>query len=243
MQQVFFRNSISLLVAAYLIKKEGLRFFGPKEYQPALLARSLFGFLGMILLFYASAHASQGDVSVLNRTNILWVCLFAALILKERISKEQIPMMALRPTFDSNVLPLLAAELSALCCGVAYVMISYCKGHVPSMTVVFYFSLFSTVGAGILMIPSWVFPTPKQWFMLILIGLFGSLGQIFITNAYQKAPAAEVSIYDYSGIIFSALIGTLLLHERLSASTVIGALLITAAGVLSYRSGRRKTGA
>ena len=252
MQQVFFRNSISLLVTAYLIKKEGLRFFGPKEYQPALLARSLFGFLGMILLFYASAHASQGDVSVLNRTNILWVCLFAALILKERISKEQIPMIALclvgtvvalRPTFDSNVLPLLAAELSALCCGVAYVMISYCKGHVPSMTVVFYFSLFSTVGAGILMIPSWVFPTPKQWFMLILIGLFGSLGQIFITNAYQKAPAAEVSIYDYSGIIFSALIGTLLLHERLSASTVIGALLITAAGVLSYRSGRRKTGA
>lgn len=249
MQQVFFRNSISLLVAAYLIKKNGLRFFGPKEYQPALLLRSLAGSLGMILLFYASAHASQGDVSVLSRTNILWVCLFAALILKERISKEEIPMIALclagtvialRPTFDSSILPLLAAELSALCCGVAYVMISYCKGHVPSTTIVFYFSLFSTVGAGILMIPSWVSPTPKQWFMLILIGLFGSLGQICITNAYQKAPAAEVSIYDYSGIIFSALIGMLLLGEGLAVTTVIGALLITAAGLLSYFNGRRK---
>ncbi len=54
------------------------------------------------------------------------------------------------------------------------------------------------------------------------------------------SPAAEVSIYDYSGIIFSALIGMLLLGEGLAVTTVIGALLITAAGLLSYFNGRRK---
>ncbi|MFQ8819489.1 MAG: hypothetical protein ACLR8R_10270 [Oscillospiraceae bacterium] len=49
--------------------------------------------------------------------------------------------------------------------------------------------------------------------MLILIGIFGAGGQIGLTYAYQKAPAAEVSIYDYSGIIFSAILGYVLLDE------------------------------
>lgn len=52
------------------------------------------------------------------------------------------------------------------------------------------------------MIPSFVVPTPRDLIMLILIGIFGAGGQIGLTYAYQKAPAAEVSIYDYSGIIF-----------------------------------------
>ena len=59
--------------------------------------------------------------------------------------------------------------------------------------------------------------------MLILIGIFGAGGQIGLTYAYQKAPAAEVSIYDYSGIIFSAILGYVLLDESLSLSTIVGA--------------------
>ena len=66
--------------------------------------------------------------------------------------------------------------------------------------------------------------------MLILIGIFGAGGQIGLTYAYQKAPVAEVSIYDYSGIIFSAILGYVLLDESLSLSTIVGAASSPPAG-------------
>ena len=66
--------------------------------------------------------------------------------------------------------------------------------------------------------------------MLILIGIFGAGGQVGLTYAYQKAPAAEVSIYDYSGIIFSAILGYVLLDESLSLSTIVGAASSPPAG-------------
>ncbi|MEI3307221.1 MAG: DMT family transporter [Dysosmobacter sp.] len=134
--------------------------------------------------------------------------------------------------FDSNTLPLVLALLTAVSSGLAYTMIAFCRGQVNPMTVIFHFSLFSTIAAGLLMIPSFVVPTPGDLMMLILIGIFGAGGQIGLTYAYQKAPAAEVSIYDYSGIIFSAILGYVLLDESLSLSTIVGAALITAGRAL-----------
>ena len=75
------------------------------------------------------------------------------------------------------------------------------------------------------------------------IGIFGAGGQIGLTYAYQKAPAAEVSIYDYSGIIFSAILGYVLLDESLSLSTIVGAALITAGGLWSYCANRKQASA
>ena len=93
------------------------------------------------------------------------------------------------------------------------------------------------------MIPSFVVPTPRDLMMLILIGIFGAGGQIGLTYAYQKAPAAEVSIYDYSGIIFSAILGYVLLGESLSLSTIVGAASSPPAALVLLRkpkTGRRR---
>ena len=150
---------------------------------------------------------------------------------------------AMRPSFDSNTLPLVLALLTAVSSGLAYTMIAFCRGQVNPMTVIFHFSLFSTIAAGLLMIPSFVVPTPRDLMMLILIGIFGAGGQVGLTYAYQKAPAAEVSIYDYSGIIFSAILGYVLLDESLSLSTIVGAALITAGGLWSYCANRKQAGA
>ena len=252
MEQVFCRNLISMAISFVLLQRSHLPLLGGRKYQPALLARSFFGFIGVVMLFYATAGARQADIAVLNRTSPIWVSLFALLLLRERISKVQIPVIllclagavaAMRPSFDSNTLPLVLALLTAVSSGLAYTMIAFCRGQVNPMTVIFHFSLFSTIAAGLLMIPSFVVPTPRDLMMLILIGIFGDGGQIGLTYAYQKAPAAEVSIYDYSGIIFSAILGYVLLDESLSLSTIVGAALITAGGLWSYCANRKQAGA
>lgn len=243
MQQVFSRNLISMFIAFLLLKRKRLPLLGPREYQLPLFVRSFLGFVGVVMLFYATIGARQADIALLNRTSPIWVSLFAMLFLREKLSRVQIPVVllclagafvAMQPSFHSNFLPLLLALLTAVSSGLAYTMIAFCKGHVNPLTVIFHFSLFSTVAGGILMIPSFVKPTWQDLIMLGLIGIFGAGGQICLTYAYQKAPASEVSIYDYSGIIYSALLGYFLLGEELSLSTVVGACLITGGALWSY---------
>lgn len=248
MQQVFCRNLISMFIAFLLLRRGRLSYLGPREYQLPLFVRSFLGFVGVVMLFYATTGARQADVALLNRTSPIWVSLFAMLFLKEKISRVQVPVIllclagafvAMRPSFHSNFTPMLLALLTAVSSGLAYTMIAFCKGRVNPLTVIFHFSLFSTVAAGILMIPTFVVPTWRDLIMLALIGIFGAGGQIGLTYAYQKAPASEVSIYDYSGIIYSALLGYCLLGEELGLSTVLGALLITGAALWSYLYNRR----
>ncbi|WP_091132247.1 DMT family transporter [Oscillibacter sp. PC13] len=249
MQQVFFRNLIGLVISFVLLKKKHLPLFGERKYQLPLFARSFFGFCGMCFLFIATAGARQADVALLSRTTPIWVSIFAWLLLKEKISKIQVPVIALcmlgafaaiQPSFDSDIKPLVFALLTSVCSGVAYTMIAYCKGRVNPLTVIFQFCIFSTIAAGILMIPDFVVPTARDLLILFFIGLFGAGGQLGLTYAMQWAPASEVSIYDYAGIIFSAIWGYIALHETLTMPTVIGALLITAGGAWSFFYNRRQ---
>ena len=248
LQQVFFRNLVSLFIVGFLIYRKKLPFLGEKKYQPALCARSFFGFLGVVMLFYATAHARQADVAIISRTTPIWTTLFAALILKEKISRVQLPVIALclagsfaamRPAFDSGLFPLLMAAATSVASGMAYTMIAFCRGKVNPLTVIFHFSLFSTVAAFFLMLPSFVMPSGRDLCMLFLIGVFAAGGQIGLTYAYQKAPASEVSIYDYVGIVISMLLGYFVLGEPLTPATVLGGLLITGSALWSYFYNRR----
>lgn len=250
MQQVFCRNLISMIITFSLLKKKHLPLIGPREYQLPLFLRSFFGFIGVVMLFTATIGARQADIALLERTSPIWVSLFAMIFLKEKLSKIQIPVIllclagafiAMRPSFESDATPLVLALLTAISSGLAYTMIAFCKGHVNPLTVIFHFSVFSTVAAGILMLPTFVVPGWKDVLMLCLIGVFGAGGQIGLTYAYQKAPASEVSIYDYFGIICSALLGYFLLGEEFTLPTAAGALLITAGGLWSYLYHRKKS--
>lgn len=201
------------------------------------------------MLFYATAGARQADIAVLNRTSPIWVSLFALLILRERISKVQIPVIllclagavaAMRPSFDSNTLPLVLALLTAVSSGLAYTMIAFCRGQVAPMTVIFHFPCSVPSPPVFWMIPSFVVPTPQGSHDAGAHRHLRCRRPDRPDLCLPKAPAAEVSIYDYSGIIFSAILGYVLLGESLSLSTVVGAALITAGGLWSYCANRRQ---
>ena len=250
MEQIFMRNLFILIAAFFIIRRKGGSLFGERKYQAGLFGRSFFGFLGLITLFYASSHAAQGDVTILNKLSPLCVTILAVVFLKEKLSKVQIPALLLsmagafivfQPSFSSNPLPLVMALLSAVSSGIAYTLLGYFKDKVDGLTVIMHFSTFSAVGSLPFMIANFVMPDLKQFLLLLLIGVFGSLGQAFITYAYRYAPASEISIYNYSGILFSMLFGLLILGEPLKLSSVTGGILVAAASLIVYfYNGRRR---
>ena len=243
MEQVFFRNIVTLILSFILIMRSGGTLFGTKKNQPLLFVRSAFGFLGLITQFYAVAHANQGDVSTMMKLSPFMITLWAAIFLKEKIRKVQVPALLIaflgaafvaNPAFNSNLFPLFMAFLCAFFSSVSYTLLAYFKNKVDGMTIIMHFSTFCVLACIPFMIFDFVMPTFKELLLLLLIGVFGGFGQIALTYAYRLATAAEISIYNYSGIVFSIILGYVFLGEVLDVTSVIGCALVIIAALITY---------
>ena len=247
MEQVFFRNIVSLMISFVIIKRHGLSMFGERKYQPLLFMRSGFGFLGLMSLFYAASRAAQADITILSKLSPFLVTLFAYWFLKEKIARIQIPALIIafagaflvaNPAFNSNVYPLFFAFLCAIFSSITYTLLAYFKNKVDAITVIMHFSTFSSLAALPFFITDFTMPSPANFLLLLLLGVFGGFGQIALTYAYRMAPASEVSIYNYSGILFSMLLGYIVLGETVSHTSLLGGALVVLASLLTYRYSR-----
>lgn len=248
MEQVFFRNIVSMAICFIIIKRNSLSLFGGRQDQPLLFMRSIFGFLGLVSLFYAAARASQADVTILSKLSPFLITLFAFLFLKERIAKVQFPALLIafagaflvaNPSFHSNTLPLFMAFLCSLFSSVAYTLLAYSKDKVNAITIIMHFSTFCALVSVPFFVLHMILPSPRDLFLLLLMGIFGSLGQIALTYAYRMAPASEVSIYNYSGILFSMLLGYIALGETIPPTSLFGGALVILASLITYRYSKR----
>lgn len=249
-EQLFFRNLLAAGVALVSVRKNGQNPFGKRENRKLLILRSLTGYLGMVCLFYATARAAQGDVAVINKMSPFIVTLLSVIFLREKISRRQIFALVLafsggvwvsNPTFRSSLFPIFVAFLSALFSGVAYTAVGALKGREQPSVVVFFFSAFSTLLTALFMLADFVVPTVWEQGMLVGIGICALCGQITLTHAYALADASEVSIFNYSGILFSMLLGYLFLGQKVEQSSAIGAGLVILAGILAL-TGQKAAG-
>ena len=102
------------------------------------------------------------------------------------------------------------------------------------MTIIMHFSTFCVIATIPFMIYDFVLPNAHELFLLLLIGIFGGFGQITLTYSYRMATASEISIYNYSGIIFSIILGFIFLGEVPDWSSLIGCGLVIIAALITY---------
>lgn len=247
MEQVFFRNIVSLIICFVIIRHNGLSMFGERKYQPLLFTRSVFGLLGLVSLFYAAARASQADITILSKLSPFLITLFAFLFLKEKIARIQVPALIIafggailvaNPSFHSNLFPLFLAFLCAIFSSVSYTLLAYFKDKVDAVTVIMHFSTFCSVVSLPFFLLNFSLPSLTDFLLLLLMGTFGGFGQIALTYAYRMAPASEVSIYNYSGILFAMILGYLVLGETVPLTSLAGGALVIFASLLTYRYSR-----
>jgi drug/metabolite transporter (DMT)-like permease len=243
MEKVFFRNFISLVISYIILKKNNLSYFGNKENRKYLFLRYLFGFTGIVLFFYATTQMLAADAAILNKLSPVFVIILAHCFLKEKVNKTKIivliisilgSLLVIKPQFNSSMLPAAAGFVSAVLSGAAYVFITKIGTNESIYTTVFYFSLLSSLSCIPFFAVNFVIPNLYELFMLISLGILAAFGQIALTSAYNGCEASEVSIYDYSNIIFSSLLGYLFLSEIPDIFSIMGGFLILSASVILY---------
>lgn len=244
-EKAFFRNFVAFFVALFMMIKDKKDFhFNPKNL-PALLLRSGFGVLGIICNFYAIDHLVLSDASILNKMSPFFVILFSFIILKERLTLPQGlivvgafvgALFVIKPDFsNAEWFPSLLGFIGGMCAGLAYTMVRYLgiRGEKGSFIVLF-FSGFSAVVLLPLMIMNFKMFTPFQLFALLMAGVSAAGGQFAITAAYTYSPAKEVSVYDYSQIIFAAGLGFFVFGDVPDLLSVVGYVIIVAMAIVMF---------
>ena len=245
MQKAFFRNAIAAVFAMVILARTPEGFHIRKESWPDLIKRSVYGTLGVILNFWAIDHIAIGDASVLNKMSPFFAIIMSAIILKERATRKEWLLvvgafigaaMIIKPTAGIASLPAFAGLLSGFGAGAAYTYvrklgISGERGPVIIMV----FSLFSCIVCLPFMIFDFKPMTLQQLLILLGAGASAMGGQLTITAAYTFAPAKEISVYDYTNVIFTSLWGFIAFSEMPDALSLCGYVIIIAMAVLRWR--------
>lgn len=250
-QKSFFRNLVAAFAAAFLLLRSHQRVRMDKVSWLELFLRALFGTLGILGNFYAVDHLVLADASMLNKMSPFFAILFSYFLLKERISLFQAGavlsafagcLLILRPTGSSmQLVPALAGLFGGACAGFAYTMVRMLsKRGVKGPFIVFFFSAFSCVVTLPYLILNYAPMTPAQLACLLLAGASAAGGQFSITAAYSFAPARELSVYDYSQVLFSALLGFLVFQQVPDLFSWLGYLIICGAAVAMFLHTRRQ---
>ncbi|MGN0436739.1 MAG: DMT family transporter [Wujia sp.] len=244
MQKCFFRNFFALIIAVATLIKTKTPFKIGEGNTKYLLKRSLAGCLGMVCNFYAIDNMAISDASMLNKLSPFFAIVFSGIVLKEVANKYEWiavftafvgALFVVKPTFNAEVIPYLLGVLGGLGAGLAYVYVRKLgmRGE-KSMIVVAFFSGFTTIMLLPNLIINYTPMSPKQWFYLCLTGLAAAGGQICITKAYSKAPAKEISVYDFSIVIFTAIFGFLFLEQIPDYLSVIGYVIIIGTAIVKW---------
>ncbi len=244
-QKSFFRNFVAMLFAAAILWKERPEIKLDPPSKRYLLYRSICGTLGILCNFYAVDHLVLADASMLNKMSPFFAILFGILILKEKINLFQGLCVAaaftgtlfvIKPT-PSNLacFPALIGLLGGLGAGVAYTYVrALGQRGVKGPFIVFFFSAFSCIVTLPYLIFNYHPMTMTQLGILLLAGLAAAGGQFTITAAYCYAPAREISVYDYSQIIFSAILGYFVFAQVSDAFSWLGYLIITSTAIAMF---------
>ena len=251
-QKTFFRNFFALFIASGAMIKNRCCIIPPKGARLDLFMRAACGYAGAVLHFYAIDRLSISDASLLNKMSPFFAIIFSTFLLKERANKVQWAIIltafigalfVIKPSFQNAELGAsIAGFCGGMCAGAAYTFVRRATGKgVKSYYVVFFFSAFSTLVAFPLMLLDFKPMTLVQTLMLVGSGVSAAIAQFCITTAYSYAPAKEVSIYDYSQIIFAALIGFVVLNQVPDVLSFVGYAVIIAAAFVMFRYNNRKT--
>ena len=246
MEKAFFRNAVAIIASLILLIRSGEKIRIKKGCMGDIFLRCVFGTSGLIANFYAIDKLNIADANMLNKLSPFFAILISIPILKEKPKKIDIlavlvaflgSMLIIRPS-GSNIqlVPALIGLYGGFGAGAAYVFVRKLgkKGE-RTPIIVLCFSIFSTAVSIPFIAVNYVPLKPMQLICLVMAGLSATIGQFGITSAYKYAPAKEISVFDYTQVIFAAILGTLFLGELPQAMSFIGYVIIIGVAVLRWR--------
>ncbi len=243
---VFYRSIFGLIaIWLYLFTKK-LPLATPVMFKQ--ISRALVGFTSLVLFFYAIAHLPLATAITLNYTSPLFLAAITPFMLHEKPKKSLIfglsigfivLSLLLKPSLSSaDWLAGSLGLLSGIGAAFAYMHVKQLgKANEPDWRTVFYFTLISTIGAGLWMFFDTFHPVAWQDLPVLFgLGLSATIAQLAMTRAYRTGETLVVANLAYLTVVLASLFGVIWWHEQLSLDAIFAIGLIILSGVISVRT-------
>ncbi len=262
---VFFRNVFGVILILISIYNKPLNQIGGK--MGLLIFRGIAGFVALLFFFYNIAEIPLGEAMTFSKTSTIFTAIFAYIFVKEKLGvKGWIGVFVgfigilFITKFDGSSLD--KTDYLGILCGVgaglAYTSIRELRKFYDSRAIVLSFMTIGTIGPMILLFignfyvnpnldflfATFVMPSGNDWYYIVLLGVFATLAQIYMTKAYSNAKAGIIGTISYSNIAFSIILGIILGDSFPDIWISFGILLIVISGLLvsSKKSNKEKNG-
>lgn len=247
---MFFRNAFALpVVLAIAIRRGNTWTLLRTKRFPGHLLRAFTGTAAMSCGFFSLTILPLAEQTALSYTTPLFVTLLSIPFLGEKVGIHRwtavlggfagIVVIALgQGAFQGEgemsrllMIGTIVAVSNGIFSAMTTLLVRGLSATESSTTIVMWQSTLMTAITGLALPFVWVTPSGTEWLLLIGIGLFGGIGQVMLTEAYASAQVSSIGPYSYSSMLWSIALGWLIWGDVPGTTTVMGAVLIIAAGL------------
>lgn len=247
-ETVFFRSAFAVPVILVWLAFRGELRTGLRANNPlGHFWRALLGVTAMGLGFASLAFLPLPEVTAIGFAAPLLVVIFAAIFLGEdvrlfRFSAVMVglvgvlivltPRLSIGSEVDAvQTLGAMLALTGAVSAALAQVTVRKLLATEQTSSIVFWFSVNAALLSLVTLPFGWVMPTPGQAGILVLTGILGGIGQIFLTSSYREADSSLVAPFDYAAILLALAFGYWIFDEVPTLTMLTGAAIVVASGI------------
>jgi drug/metabolite transporter (DMT)-like permease len=236
---VFFRSAFAFLPLLPALARGGRAAL--RTRRPLVQAgRAALGLVSMIAFFYCFRVMPLADVFGIAFSAPIFVTALSVPLLGERVGIRRWSavvvgfigvLVMLRP--DSGLfasaswIALFATALYAL----GQIFVRDLTKTETTVCIVFYVTLTTTLASAAALPFYWVSPSLVDAPLLAAVGILGGLAQLAFTRAFRLAPAAVVSPFDYTGLLYASVIGYYVWGDVPTVAFLAGAGIVMASGL------------
>jgi drug/metabolite transporter (DMT)-like permease len=216
----------------------------------AHLSRGLFGVAAMAFGFMALGLLPLPEAIAIGYAAPILATALAALILRERVGLFRWgavfvgmcgvlvilwPRLSVLTSGDLSDDQALGAWIALMGAGLVALATTYIRKMTrteTTLSIVFWFSVVSTIASLTTLPLGWVIPDLSITLLLILAGLLGGTAQIMMTESYRNADASTLAPLEYTSMVYGLAIGYLVFAEVPGLWVLLGASIVISAGIL-----------
>ena len=247
----FYRNLIASMPFLFMVFVLGRRQILVIRSKPSLVGlRAVLGVVSLVTTFAAFSLMPMAETTVLLFTASLFIPVLGVFFLGERVGPWRWAAVVIGfagvvvmtgPAGNANMLGVTVALAAAMMHATLQIVLRYLGRYESPETVTFYFMVIGTLVTALPLPFVAVTPTLAEVPLLFGVGLSGALAQWLLSTAFRNAPAAIVTVFNYSGIVWATLFGWLIWNDWPLPSVLAGAAIVIASnGLIIWRESRRR---
>lgn len=240
MEIVFFRCVVSAIACWIGLRGTNADYFGNNKLL--LFLRGASGTTALFCFFITIQHVPLASGVTLSYLSPIFTTIIAIFLLSEKVKAIQWIFYAISfggvfiiKGFDANfpTIYFITGILAAIFSGLAYNLVRSLKSKEHPLVIVLHFQIVGIIAGFLYILFDWKTPQGLDWIYLIATGILTQLGQVHLTHALQAEKVAQVSIVNYTGILYALIFGWLIFGEIYTLQTLIGITLVIAGVILS----------